>query len=216
MQSRVRPMHEQGTDEWLSERAGKVTASRIADVMAQTKSGPGAARKDYMADLIAERLTGVPKQGFSNAAMQWGTETEPQARAMYELETGLSVVETGFVPHPSIEGTGASPDGLVGDCGLVEIKCPNTATHIETLRGAKIDGKYIKQMHWQMICTGRDWCDFVSFDPRLPLEMQMHVRRVERDSVLSEKITAAVTQFLTEMNEVVANLRNRYEHKEAA
>lgn len=203
-------MHEQGTAEWLSERAGKVTASRIGDLMAKTKAGYGASRANYMADLIAERLTGIPKQGFTNDAMRWGTETEPQARAMYELETGLTVLETGFVPHPVIEGCGASPDGLVGEAGLVEIKCPNTATHIETLRGAAIDRKYVLQMHWQMICTDRLWCDFVSFDPRLPLEMQMHIRRVERDAELVEEITAEVTQFLNELNETVADLRARY------
>lgn len=208
-------MHEQGTAEWLSERCGKVTASKIADVMAKTKTGYGAGRANYMADLIAERLTGEPKQGFVNEAMRWGTETEPQARAMYELETGFIVTETGFVPHPTIEGAGASPDGLVNDDGLVEIKCPNTATHIDTLRGAKIDRKYLLQMHWQMICTSREWCDFVSFDPRLPLEMQMHIQRVEKDAQLVEEITADVTQFLTELNEVEADLRARY-MKEAA
>lgn len=208
-------MHEQGTEGWLSDRCGRVTASRIGDVMAKTKSGPGAARKTYMGELVAERMTGIPKQGFSNAAMQWGTEAEPQARAMYELETDNSVLETGFVPHPSIEGTGASPDGLVGDTGLIEIKAPNTATHIETLRGAKIDRKYLLQMHWQMICTGREWCDFVSFDPRLPIAMQMHIRRVEKDAELAEEITAEVTQFLTELNEMVADLRALYMKDEA-
>ena len=208
-------MAEQGTAEWLQERAGKVTASRIADVMAKTKAGYGAGRANYMAELVAELLTGTPRQGFTNDAMRWGTETEPQARAMYELETGHSVIETGFVPHPTIEGTGASPDGLVGDEGLLEVKCPQTATHIETLRGAAIDRKYLLQMHWQMICTGRDWCDFMSFDPRLPLEMQMHIRRVERDAELSEEITAEVTQFITELNQTVADLRARY-MKEAA
>jgi putative phage-type endonuclease len=209
-------MHDQGTTEWLSERAGKVTASKIADVMAKTKSGPGAARKNYMAQLLTERLTGEPTQGFTNAAMEWGTEQEPRARAMYSFHTGNSVLETGFVPHPEIERTGASPDGLVGDDGLVEIKCPNTATHIETLRGGKIDRKYLLQMHWQMICTGREWCDFVSFDPRLPEPMQLHVQRVERDAELVEEITAEVTQFLTELNEAEADLRARYEMKEAA
>lgn len=208
-------MHEQGSPEWLQERCGQVTASRIADVMAKTKAGYGAGRANYMADLIAERLTGIPKQGFTNEAMRWGTETEPQARAMYEFQTGREVAEVGYVPHPVIDGTGASPDGLIGDDGLIEIKCPNTATHIETLRGAPIDRKYVLQMHWQMICTGRDWCDFVSFDPRLPLEMQMHVRRVERDAELAEEITAEVTQFLTELNTTVADLRARY-MKEAA
>jgi putative phage-type endonuclease len=208
-------MHEQGTAEWLNERAGKVTASRIADVMAKTKTGYGASRATYMGDLIAERLTGVPKQGFTNEAMRWGTETEPQARAMYELEHGVTVLETGFVPHPVLDGTGASPDGLIGEDGLIEIKCPNISTHVETLRGAPIDRKYLLQMHWQMICTERAWCDFVSFDPRLPLEMQLHVRRVERDAELAEEITAEVTKFLTELNETVADLRARY-MKEAA
>jgi len=203
-------MHEQGSPEWLQERCGKVTASRIADVMAKIKTGYGAGRANYMAEIIAERLTNVPKQGFTNEAMRWGTETEPQARAMYEFQTGLEVTETGFVPHPVIEGTGASPDGLVGDSGLIEIKCPNTATHIETLRGAAIDRKYVLQMHWQMICTGRDWCDFVSFDPRLSLAKQMHVRRVHRDAELCEEITAEVTRFLTELNETVAELERLY------
>ena len=203
-------MHEQGSPEWLQERCGKVTASRIADVMAKIKTGYGAGRANYMAEIIAERLTNVPKQGFTNEAMRWGTETEPQARAMYEFQTGLEVTETGFVPHPVIEGTGASPDGLVGDSGLIEVKCPNTATHIETLRGSAIDRKYVLQMHWQMICTGRDWCDFVSFDPRLSLAKQMHVRRVHRDAELCEEITAEVTRFLTELNETVAELERLY------
>jgi len=203
-------MTEQGTAEWLQERAGKVTASRIGDVMARTKTGYGASRANYMADLVAEKLTGNPKQGFTNDAMRWGTETEPQARAMYELVTGHTVVETGFVPHPTIGGAGASPDGLVGDYGLLEIKCPNTATHIKTLRGAEIDRDYLLQMHWQMLCTGRTWCDFVSFDPRLPMEMQMHLRRVELDEKLAAEITDEVTKFITELNETVADLRSRY------
>lgn len=203
-------MHEQGTPEWLSERAGKVTASRMADLMAKTKTGYSASRANYMADLIAERLTGVPKQGFTNEAMRWGTETEPQARAMYELETGLTVLETGFIPHPTLEGCGASPDGLVGENGLVEIKCPNTATHIETLRGAAIDRKYVLQMHWQMICTGRDWCDFVSFDPRLSPAKQMMIQRVERNAELCEDITAEVTAFLAELNQTIEQLNQLY------
>ena len=205
----------QGTPEWFADRCGKVTASKIADVMATTKTGPGAARKNYMAQLLTERLTGAVADSYTNSAMQWGTDTEPQARAMYELQTGLEVAEVGFVPHPAIEGTGASPDGLVGADGLLEIKCPTSATHIETLRGGSIDRKYLLQMHWQMICTGREWCDFVSFDPRLPAPMQLHVHRVQRDAELAEEITAAVTQFLTELNQAEADLRARY-MKEAA
>ena len=203
-------MTEQRTDDWFAQRCGKVTASRIADVMAKTKTGYGAGRANYMADLVAERLTGVPKPGFSNAAMQWGTDTEPQARAMYELQTGREVVEVGFIPHPTIENTGASPDGLVGDDGLVEIKCPNTATHITTLRGASIDLKYVLQMHWQMICTGRTWCDFVSFDPRLPYEMQMHVQRVDLDTDLAAEITREVEKFLAELQETIDDLTAKF------
>lgn len=203
---------EQGTTAWLHARAGKITASRIADVMAKTKTGWGASRKNYAAQLIAERLTGVPQEsGFTNAAMQWGTETEPRARAMYEFTSGQMVTETGFVPHPTITGSGASPDGLVSTDGLLEIKCPNTATHLETLEGAPIADKYVKQMHWQMICCQRDWCDFVSFDPRLPDSLQMVVQHVPLDPELAEQITKDVSDFNTEINERVAAIIAKYE-----
>lgn len=207
---------EQRSTEWFSARAGKVTASRIADVMAKTKTGWGAGRANYAAQLVAERLTGIAAESYSNAAMQWGTDTEPQARSMYELETGAAVVEVGFIDHPTLAMSGASPDGLVGDDGLVEIKCPNTATHIETLRGAPIADKYIKQMQWQMACTDRQWCDFASFDPRLPDEMQLHVRRVMRDDTLIAEIEAAVSDFLDEVEATIADLEHRYNQKEAA
>lgn len=206
---------EQRTDAWLSERAGKVTASCIYKVMAKTKTGYGADRANYAAQLVAERLTGFPAESFTNAAMVWGIETEAQARAMYELHTGHSVIETGFHPHPTIPMSGASPDGLVAENGLVEIKCPQTATHIATLRGGNIDRKYILQMHWQMACTQRDWCDFASFDPRLPQELQLHFVRVEKDAGLLEEIEAEVIKFLAEVDEAVADLRRRY-LKEAA
>lgn len=208
-------MLEQRTDAWLSERAGKVTASAIYKVMARTQSGWGADRKNYAAQLVAERLTGEPAQGFMNAAMQWGIDTEAQARAMYSISTGESVMEIGFQPHPTIPMAGASPDGLIGDDGLCEIKCPNTATHIDTLRGAPVDQKYLYQMQWQMGCCGRAWCDFVSFDPRLPVELQMHVRRVERDDELLTELESEVSAFLAEIDETVADLRARY-LKEAA
>lgn len=208
-------MLEQRTAEWFAERAGKVTASRIADVMAKTKTGYGAGRANYMAELVAERLSGEAKQGFTNAAMQHGIDTEPQARAMYELEQGVTVIEEGFVKHPSIDNSGASPDGLVGEDGLVEIKCPNTATHIETLRTGKIDRKYVLQMHWQMICCERTWCDFVSFDPRLSPAKQMFVKRVELDAQLAQEITEEVTQFLIELNDLVAELDQLYPEYES-
>ena len=201
---------EQRTDSWFAARAGKVTASAIYKVMARTKTGWGADRANYMAQLVSERLTGRPADSFSNSAMQWGIDTEPQARAMYELETGQGVVECGFFDHPEIAMSGASPDGLIGEKGLIEIKCPNTATHIATLRGAEIEGNYIKQMQWQMACTGTEWCDFVSFDPRLPDEMQMHIRRIERDDEMLREIGEHVTEFLAEVDATIADLTTRY------
>jgi putative phage-type endonuclease len=207
---------DQRSPEWFAERAGKVTASCVYKVMARTKTGYGADRANYHAQLVTERLTGLPADSFSNAAMQWGTDTEPQARAAYEFHTGRDVVEMGFAPHPEITMAGASPDGLVGSAGLIEIKCPNSATHITTLRGAEIDRKYLLQMQFQMACTARDWCDFVSFDPRLPREMQLHIRRVERDDALLSEIHGEVAKFLAEVDEAVADLRTRYMTKEAA
>jgi len=201
---------EQRTEEWFSARLGCVTASRTADVMAKTKTGSSASRANYMAQLITERLTGQASEGFSSAAMQWGTETEPQARMAYELMTGETVEETGFVRHPSIEGFGASPDGLVGDRGLIEIKCPNTATHIDTLMSEKVPSKYLIQMHVQMICTDRDWCDFVSFDPRLLGDMAFWVKRVERDEFLCAEIESEVTKFLDELSDKLTTLRRRF------
>lgn len=196
---------EQGTQEWHDARCGKITASRIADVMAKTKSGYAASRKNYMAQLVVERMTGVPADsGFVNAAMQWGTDTEPYAREAYELMAGELVKEVGFVEHEAISA-GASPDGLVGDDGLIEIKCPNTATHIETLLNNKIDNKYILQMHWQMICTHRKWCDFVSYDPRMPEGLKYWCQRVERDSEIENAILDEVIKF---DNETIAKVQS--------
>ena len=201
----------QRTDEWFNARLGKVTASRIADVCARTKSGWGAARKNYMAELVAERLTGERVEGFTNAAMQWGTDMEPEARIAYEFYRDVSVVECGFIPHPTIAETGASPDGLVGDDGLVEIKCPNTATHLETLLGSNLPEKYFLQMQWQMACTGRQWCDFASYDPRLPESMRLYVDRVKRDDDAIKAIERDVADFLNELRDTVHALRKRYE-----
>jgi len=208
-------MMDQRSEAWFAARCGKVTASRIADVMARTKSGWGASREGYLAQLVTERLTGACAEGFSNAAMAWGTEQEPNARDCYAFTTGVAVTEEGFVPHPTIAMAGASPDGLVGNDGLVEIKCPNTSTHIATLRGAPVADKYVKQMHFQMMCTGRSWCDFVSYDPRMPVEMQLHVTRLDRDDVLVAEIEAAVIAFLGEVDAAVEDLTARY-RREAA
>ena len=207
---------EQGTREWLLRRAGKVTASRIADLMARTKTGWGASRANYAAELVAERLTGEPAERFTNAAMQWGTTTEPEARAAYAFHCDADVVEVGFVEHPGIGMAGASPDGLVGTDGLVEIKCPNTATHIDTLLKGAIPEKYRLQMLWQMACTGRAWCDFASYDPRLPEHMQLFVTRLMRDDAAIAEIEREVATFLDEVSATVAALNERYSMKEAA
>lgn len=203
-------MIEQRTEEWHQARLGRVTASRMSDVMGRTKSGYGAGRANYMAALIVERLTQTPVETYSNAAMQWGTETEPQARATYMLTTGRDVAEAGFDLHPTIADLGASPDGYVGEDGLIEIKCPNTATHLDTLLSDAVPQKYLLQMQTQMACTGRAWCDFVSFDPRLPDEMQMWTKRIPRDATLIAEIEAETVKFLGEMYAKLAALRARY------
>lgn len=201
---------EQRSPEWFAARLGKVTGSRVADLMAKTKSGYSASRANYMAELICERLTGEQAERFQNAAMQHGTDTEPQARAAYEFMTDRAVVETGFTIHPTIADFGASPDGLIGADGLLEIKCPNTATHVDTLLTETVPAKYITQMQAQMACTGRAWCDFVSFDPRLPSDLQMWVTRVQRDPVFITDMEAEIAAFLTELDAKVDALRARY------
>jgi putative phage-type endonuclease len=200
----------QGSPEWFAVRCGKVTASRVADVIAKTKTGYGASRANYAAELIAERLTQTTAPSFSNAAMQWGTDQEPHARAAYSFLHDVDVEEIAFVDHPEIAMSGASPDGLVGLDGLVEFKCPNTATHLDTLLSETVPGKYITQMQWQMACTGRAWCDFASFDPRLPPSMQLFVKRVERDASLILDLETEVSAFLAEIDAKVAALTERY------
>ena len=199
-------MIEQRTDAWFEARIGKVTASRVADVIAKTKSGYAASRDNYMAQLVCERLTGQREEFFTSAAMQHGTDTEPLGRLAYEVAQNVLVDEVGFVPHPTIEMAGASPDGLVGDDGLLEIKCPNTATHIDTLLTQTVPGKYNTQMQFQMACTGRNWCDFVSFDNRLPEELQLFVKRVPRDEVFVRLIEAEIVQFLAELDDKINKL----------
>lgn len=209
-------MVEQGSAEWLAARCGKVTASRVADVIAKTKTGYGASRANYMAELIAERLTGQPAERFTNAAMAHGTAMEPEARDLYAFMESAEVEQVGLCEHPVIGDTGASPDGLVGTDGLVEIKCPNTATHIETLLGQTVPAKYVTQMQWQMACTGRQWCDFVSYDPRLPESMRIFIQRVARDEEYIGWLETEVTKFLSELDEKVFALRSLYEPQQEA
>lgn len=196
----------QGSPEWFLQRLGKVTASRLADVMAKIKTGEAAARANYRAELVAERLTGKSAEGFTNASMKWGTECEPLARAAYEADTGLMVSEVGMVPHPRIAMTGASPDGLVGSDGLIEIKCPETKSHIATILSKSVPSQYIPQVQWQMACTGRAWNDFVSFDPRMPADMQLYVQRVYRDEALISVYEKEVEAFLAEVAATVDQL----------
>lgn len=187
---------QQGTDEWFAARLGKVTASRAADVM--TKKG-SAARANLSAQLVLERITNTKGESFSSAAMQWGVDQEPFARAAYEAHNGVWVDTVGFVQHPTIERAGASPDGLVGHDGLVEIKCPNTATMIDTLLTGKVPGNYATQMQMQMACTGRAWCDYAVFDSRMPVKAQLFVKRVQRDQKFIDDLNKEIIAFLAEV-----------------
>jgi len=194
----------QGSEAWQELRCGKVTASKITDIMAKLKSGkPAAGRITYMGQLIAERLTGVKSDSFSNAAMQWGIETEPQARAAYEFENDIEVEQISFCDHPTIENAGASPDGLVVHKGLLEIKCPNTSTHIDFLITKTIPKKYLDQMQWQMACLDAKWCDYMSFDPRMPEHLNKLIVRVERDNVYIEEMELEVIKFNKEITEKI-------------
>ena len=201
---------QQGTDEWLQARAGKVTASRINDVMAKIKTGESAARRDYKFEIVTEILTGQPTASiFMNDAMRWGTEHEPFARAAYEMSHGVLVEQVGLVIHPSIERGAASPDGLVGDTSLIEVKCPKTATHLGYLMDGKVPSQYHNQMLWQMACTERHSCDFVSFDPRLPDDLQLFVVTLDADLARIQEIENEVMMFLSEVDSIIANLKNR-------
>lgn len=202
-------MIEQGTPEWLQLRLGKVTASRVADVLAKTKTGVSASRGNYLIELAIQRVTGVVEESFKNDAMAWGTEQEPFARMKYELLKDTFVDEVPFIDHPTIKWFGCSPDGLVGDDGLVEIKAPNSRTHWEYFKAGEAPTKYIIQMQSQMACTGRQWCDFISYDPRMPEASQMLVKRYPRDNKMIADIEKAVKQFLDEVEKEVELMRNR-------
>lgn len=207
---------EQGSAEWLAARAISLGASEVPDAIAKTKTGWGASRANVMASKIIGRLTGQSPETFTNAAMQWGTQTEPHARAAYEFMRDVDVTLVGLVKHPEIAGSHASPDGLVGSDGLIEIKCPNSATHIETLLSQEIAGRYVTQIQWQLACTGRAWCDFVSFDPRMPGSMQIYVQRVERDQKRIDELEGLVREFIAELEFKIKALRDAYEPMEQA
>jgi putative phage-type endonuclease len=201
---------DQGSDEWKAARVGIATASRFGDIMAKTRSGYAASRKNYMAELVVERLTGQAADNFKSSAMEWGTETEPVARLEYTLATGNEVEETGLWVDNEI---GASPDGFVNSDGTLEIKCPNTATHLETLMSKKVPRQYYAQIQGQLLLTQRSWCDFVSYDPRLPENAQMIIIRVERDQDFIKELKQELKTFLKEVEQQV-NFVKEYNGKD--
>jgi putative phage-type endonuclease len=201
-------MIEQGSEQWFAQRLGKATASRIADITAKTKSGYSTSRENYCIELALERITGKRQESYSNDAMKWGTETEPLARAAYEARTGALVQEVAMINHPTIAMSGASPDGLIDSDGLLEIKCPNSATHLKTMLSGKPASNYMTQMVWQMACTDRAWCDFVSFDPRFPEHLQLFTTRITRDQSVIAATESEVKSFLDEVAAMVDQLNN--------
>lgn len=204
----IKPV-QQGTDEWHQLRLGKVTASRVADILAKTKSGVSASRGNYLIELAIQRVTKQIEESYTNAAMQWGTETEPLARMAYELKKETFVEQVPFIDHPSIEWFGCSPDGLVETDGLVEIKCPNSATHWSYLKANEPPNKYFIQMQAQIACSQRDWNDFISFDPRMPDKSQLFIKRVYRDDEFIKSMESDIKQFLVEVQQETDLMLNR-------
>ena len=201
---------EQGTDEWKQIRLGKVSASRMGDLLATTKTGSAAAtRAKYMAQLVVERMTGNPTEFKITKPMERGTELEPIARAAYEVETNQMVDQVAWVNHPTIENAGCSPDGCIGEDGLVEIKCKETHNHFESILKDEIDSDHAKQMLWQMACTGRKWCDYVCFDDRAPEGLQLFVKRLHRDDEKIKTMEAEVVKFLKELDELENKLKEK-------
>jgi putative phage-type endonuclease len=200
-------MVEQGSDTWHQMRLGKVSASRMADLLAKTKSGePAASRAKYMAQLLCERMTGQPTEFFTTVAMQRGTEIEPVARAAYEAENFISVEQVAWVEHPTIPMAGCSPDGIVGEHGLIEIKCKEIHNHLDSILNDKIDSDHQAQMMWQMAVTGRQWCDYVCFDDRAPEGLQLFIKRLERDEEKIKKMENEVMKFLKDLDSMIDKL----------
>ena len=206
-------MIEQRTEEWFQQRLGKVTASRISDVIAKTKTGVSTSRQNYLIQLVSERLTGKKGDSYVNQAMLDGIEREDAARSLYMLNKDVDVTEVGFFDHPVIKNSGASPDGAVNAeekgkyAGLIEIKCPIETTHTNTLMSKSVPSKYIPQMQWQLACTGAKWVDFVSYNPNFPVELQLFVFRVDRDDTYIAELEAEVIKFLDEVDQTIIKLK---------
>lgn len=198
---------EQGSDEWKQARLGHVTASNIGDVMAKGKDGAESiGRYKYKVRLLAERMTGVPPESYTNASMEWGVQNESIACMMYEAKRDVLLDKTGFWLHPDIKWMGVSPDRLVESNGLVEVKCPNTTTHLDYVFAGKVPNEYVKQVQAQLWVTGREWCDFVSFDPRLPAKNQLFIVRTTRDEKLIREMEVEVVRFLAEVEDLIIKL----------
>jgi putative phage-type endonuclease len=196
----------QRSPEWVAFRLGRVTASRICDVMATTKSGEAVTRRNYRAEKVLERISGKSQENnYQSGAMLAGIEREAQARIEYEFDQNCTVEEVGIIPHPTIQWAAASPDGLVGDDGLIEIKCPEPAAFLDAMLGKDIPQKYADQMQWQMACSGRQWCDYVVYREGLPLAML----RIERDNKRIAGIEAEVRKFLQEVEDTLEILARR-------
>lgn len=196
---------EQRSEEWFKARLGKVTASRVADILAKIKSGESASRRNYKIQLVSERLTGEKQETYINQAMQDGIDREFYARERYVQQFG-EVEEVGFIQHPTLEA-GASPDGIVGEDGIIEIKCPMGTTHTETLMSQDVPSKYMPQIQFQLLCTGRKWCDFVSYNPMFPEHLQVFVKRVEADVDYQKELEVEVKKFLSEVDDVINRLK---------
>ena len=199
---------EQGSQAWFECRLGCVTSSRVADAISKLKrkEGESAARRNLRYEILCELLTKKPSEHYVSRYMEEGKENEPLARTAYELQKDVIVEQVGFVYHDRIKMAGASPDGLVGDDGLIEIKCPKTSTHLEYLINAVVPEEYKPQMYWQMACTDRQWCDFVSYDPRLPEDLQLLVVRLPRDNERIAEMEKAVEEFLFEVDQMLNSL----------
>jgi len=199
----------QGSDQWLRARIGRITASRISDVMATLKrGGESAARRNYKMELTAERLTRRAADHYVSYEMQRGSEKESDAKMLYEMATGTMLEPVGFVLHPELDFTGASPDALIGEAGVLEVKCPKTETFLEWLDTRQVPEDYICQMQWEMACTGRQFAHFFAFDDRLPAGHQHIVIEVPRNEEMIQRITGEVVRLNTEIEEFIA--RNGY------
>lgn len=194
----------QGSEAWLTMRLGWITASRFKDVKA---AGAGKTRKSYMYQLAAEAITGDRVESYSNEYMEWGTLTEPQARATYEFVSGNTVEEVSFIKLNDTNKIGCSPDSLVGDDGMVEFKCPKTTTQIETFLSGKMPTGHAAQVQGQLWVAQREWCDFVSFDPRIDGDASYFIQRQQRDEKLIKEISEACFKFEDELKEMIITLK---------